>query len=82
MVKNFHSLSRKKNPEDIEESWFYYVGDNTVVQADVDAYPATDWHPEVNNFDGILTRMKALQKGGKRRSRIRSRKNRKTRSRK
>lgn len=81
--KEFSFFIQKK--EDIEKSWFYYVGDNRVVQADFDAHPDTDWHPEAQNFVGILNRMKVLQKGGKRRSRRSrrsSKKNRKTRSRK
>ena len=64
-------IQKNGSREDIENSWLYYVGNNTVVQADVDQ----DWHPEAENFKGILGRMKAVQNGGKRRSR--SRKNRK-----
>lgn len=58
-------IQKNENKEDIEDAWFYYVGNNTVVQADVDAYGDTDWHPEAQGFVGILERMRLLQ-GGKR----------------
>ena len=69
-------IQKNENKEDIEDAWFYYVGNNTVVQADVDAHGDTDWHPEAQDFKGILERMRALQ-GGKRRRTQRNKKNRK-----
>ena len=62
-------IQKNDSKEDIEDSWFYYVGNNTVVQADVDAHGDTDWHPEAQGFVGILERMRALQGGKRNRSR-------------
>lgn len=75
-------IQKNEFKEDIEDAWFYYVGNNTVVQADVDAHGDTDWHPEAQDFVGILERMRALQGGKRGRKSRSSRKNRKTRSRK
>ena len=72
-------IQKNENKEDIEDTWFYYVGNNTVVQADVDAHGDTDWHPEAQKFVGILERMRLLQGGKRRASRRRSRSNKKNR---
>jgi len=69
-------IQKNESKEDIEDSWFYYTGNNTVVQADADSHGNTDWHPEAQDFAGILQRMRALQ-GGKRRRTQRNKKNRK-----
>lgn len=58
-------IQKNKYKEDIEDSWYYYTGNNTVVQADVDDHADTNWHPEAQDFKGILARMNLL-KGGKR----------------
>ena len=49
-------IQNNKYKDDIEDAMFYYIGENTVVQAD-----NHDWHPEADGFREIIQKMRKLR---------------------